>query len=159
MRLRKRSLIVSNRKPTTRRRTAKKSAGGSVWPWVLMLGVVAGAFRLTNIATVLCRSGMSRRQHPPRQIPQDRRSRQTRGGRTGEGGGHPPRIAGFTDQWSGAATLDCHAACGTAEPGCRYPAGNTPFGRKSLAGRKSGAFAFVVAQVSPIAWPMAIPSG
>lgn len=36
---------MSNRKPTTRRRTAKKSAGGSVWPWVLMLGVVAGGIQ------------------------------------------------------------------------------------------------------------------
>jgi endonuclease YncB( thermonuclease family) len=36
---------VSNRKPTGRRRTAKKSGGGSVWPWVLMLGVVAGGIQ------------------------------------------------------------------------------------------------------------------
>lgn len=35
---------MSNRKPTGRRRTAKKS-GGSVWPWVLMLGVVAGGIQ------------------------------------------------------------------------------------------------------------------
>jgi len=36
---------VSNRKSTARRRTAKKSSGGSVWPWVLMLGVVAGGIQ------------------------------------------------------------------------------------------------------------------
>ncbi|SNB78533.1 MULTISPECIES: thermonuclease family protein [unclassified Agrobacterium] len=36
---------MSNRKPTARRRTAKKSSGGSVWPWVLMLGVVAGGIQ------------------------------------------------------------------------------------------------------------------
>jgi len=36
---------VSNRKSTARRRTAKKSGGGSVWPWVLMLGVVAGGIQ------------------------------------------------------------------------------------------------------------------
>lgn len=128
---------MSNRKPTTRRRTAKKSAYGSVWPWVLMLGVVAAwhsGLRTSrqSYAAAACREGNIHHD----KFPQDRRSRQTRDGRTGEGGGHPPRIAGFTDQWSGAATLDCHAACGTAEPGCRYPAGNTPFGRKSLAGRK-----------------------
>lgn len=45
MRLRKRSPTVSNRKSTARRRTAKKSSGGSVWPWVLMLGVVAGGIQ------------------------------------------------------------------------------------------------------------------
>lgn len=36
---------MSNRKSTARRRTAKKSSGGSVWPWVLMLGVVAGGIQ------------------------------------------------------------------------------------------------------------------
>ncbi|TQN63006.1 thermonuclease family protein [Agrobacterium tumefaciens] len=36
---------MSNRKSTARRRTAKKSGGGSVWPWVLMLGVVAGGIQ------------------------------------------------------------------------------------------------------------------
>lgn len=36
---------MSNRKPTGRRRAAKKSGGGSVWPWVLMLGVVAGGIQ------------------------------------------------------------------------------------------------------------------
>ncbi|CUX50807.1 MULTISPECIES: thermonuclease family protein [Agrobacterium] len=36
---------MSNRKSTTRRRTAKKSSGGSIWPWVLMLGVVAGGIQ------------------------------------------------------------------------------------------------------------------
>lgn len=36
---------MSNRKSTARRRAAKKSGGGSVWPWVLMLGVVAGGIQ------------------------------------------------------------------------------------------------------------------
>ncbi len=36
---------MSNRKSTARRRTAKKPGGGSVWPWVLMLGVVAGGIQ------------------------------------------------------------------------------------------------------------------
>ncbi|KAA3504413.1 MULTISPECIES: nuclease [Rhizobium/Agrobacterium group] len=36
---------MSNRKPAARRRTAKKSGGGSIWPWVLMLGLVGGGIQ------------------------------------------------------------------------------------------------------------------
>jgi endonuclease YncB( thermonuclease family) len=36
---------VTNRKPKTRRRSAKKSGGAGVWSWVLMLAVVAGGIQ------------------------------------------------------------------------------------------------------------------
>ncbi|MDS7596742.1 nuclease [Agrobacterium tumefaciens] len=37
---------MSNRKTTARRRKSSKSSGGSVWPWLLMFGVVVGGIRV-----------------------------------------------------------------------------------------------------------------
>ena len=37
---------MSNRKTTARRRTSSKSSGGSVWPWLLMFGVVVGGIQV-----------------------------------------------------------------------------------------------------------------
>ncbi|MFK0383273.1 nuclease [Agrobacterium sp. NPDC090273] len=36
---------MSNRKTKARRRTSGKSSGGSVWPWLLMFGVVVGGIQ------------------------------------------------------------------------------------------------------------------